>query len=111
MVLWIITSIIYFLPGRAGAQEADPILRSYTVELNHIEIFSPSAALTINNVLTDQELKNFNYQTRAAFYADFGNVPSSGWEFSDEFDKISFLKNGVRITAYYDLDFKLVGTI
>ncbi len=109
--LWIIPAALCFLVGSAGAQEIDPLLRSYAVELNHNKIFGPSAASASNSVLTDQDLKNFNYQTRAAFYADFGNIPITGWEFSDEFDKISFMKNGVPFTAYYDLESKLVGTI
>ena len=109
--LWIIPAAICFLAGRATAQEADPLFRSYAVEVNHNKIFGPSVNASRDYGLTDQELKNFNYQTRAAFYADFGYIPITAWEFSDELDKISFLKDGVPCTAYYDLDSKLVGTI
>ena len=109
--LWIIPAAICFLAGRASAQETDPLLRSYAIEFNHNKIFGPSGGATKNDILTDQDLKNFNYQTRAAFYADFGYIPITGWEFSGELDKISFLQNGIQYTAYYDLDSKLVGTI
>jgi hypothetical protein len=79
--------------------------------MNHNNFFGPSADVAKDNVLTELELKNFNYQTRANFYADFGYIPITGWEFSDEFDKISFLRNAVLCTAYYDLESQLVGTI
>jgi len=104
--LWIISAAACFLAIRASARETDVLLRSYAIEMNLSKYFGPS-----DRGLTELELRNFNYQTRANFYVDFGYIPITGWEYSDEFDKISFLKDSVLCTAYYDLDSKLVGTI
>jgi hypothetical protein len=109
--LWIISAAVCFLAIRASAREPDVLLKSYAIEMNHNKYFDPSADVAKNRVLTELELRNFNYQTRANFYVDFGYIPITGWEFSDEFDKISFLKDSILCTAYYDLDSKLVGTI
>ncbi len=45
------------------------------------------------------------------FYADFGDVKAT-WRRSDYFDEATFLnQSGVATTAYYDENFKLVGTL
>lgn len=109
--LLIIVAAIGFLAVRASAHGADPFLRIIITAFNNHKISGVSSAVPNNGYLTNQDLKNFNYQTRAEFYADFGYIPITRWEYSDDFDKISFLKNNVEYTAYYDLDSKLVGTI
>jgi len=54
--------------------------------------------------------KEVSYQSKQAFFADFGNVPVSKWERTDTYDKADFTKNGQLMTAYYDADAELVGT-
>jgi hypothetical protein len=108
--LWIIPAACFLAFG-ASAREADLSLKSYATEVNHNMIFGHSSDVAKDRVLTELELRNFNYQTRVNFYMDFGYIPIVGWEYSDELDKISFLKDGVLCTAYYGFDSKLVGTI
>jgi hypothetical protein len=109
--LWIIPAAACFLAFRASAREADLSIRSNATEMNHNKIVTPLTNVANDRILTESELRNFNYQTRVNFYVDFGYIPIVGWEFSDELDKISFLKDGVLCTAYYDFDSKLIGTI
>jgi len=52
-----------------------------------------------------------SYQSKQAFIADFGDVPGASWRRSANFDEVTFTKNGVAQTAYYDADSKLVGTV
>jgi hypothetical protein len=51
------------------------------------------------------------YQSREAFYKDFGDVPVSKAERTTNFDKFTFTKNGLEMTAYYDIESNLVGTV
>ena len=108
--LWIISAAVCFLAGTAPPRKLNPASGAYAIEMNHHKLSGPSVDMAKMNALTDLELKNFNYQPRAAFYADFGYIPITGWETAGEFDKISFIQNGVPHTAYYDYDAELVGT-
>jgi hypothetical protein len=56
------------------------------------------------------EGENVSYQSKNAFYADFGNVPGTTWTRGDYFDEAHFIKDGQAMTAYYDFDAQLVGT-
>lgn len=51
------------------------------------------------------------YQTKEAFTGDFGNVPGAVWHRDNSFDAVTFTKDGIRQTAYYDDNFELVGTM
>src|ERR1700737_1215330 len=48
---------------------------------------------------------------KSHFYADFGDVSDVKWERRDVFDVATFTKDGQKITAYYDYDAELVGTV
>lgn len=56
------------------------------------------------------ERKEVSYQSKQAFFHDFGDVKNVQWNHSDYFDEASFIKGGHKTTAYYDVDAKLVGT-
>lgn len=51
-----------------------------------------------------------SFQAKQAFISDFGNIPVSKWERSDNFDEATFTKDGKLMRAFYDADAKLVGT-
>ena len=51
-----------------------------------------------------------SYQSKQAFYKDFGNIPVSSWKRTMYFDEATFMKDGQTMTAYYDFDSELVGT-
>lgn len=55
--------------------------------------------------------KEVSYQAKQAFYSDFGNLPVAKWQRTENFDKATFTKDGQMMTAYYDYDAKLVGTV
>ena len=52
-----------------------------------------------------------SYQSRQAFYADFGDLPVSKWDRTINFDEATFNNNGQVMTAFYDIESKLVGTV
>lgn len=56
------------------------------------------------------EGKDVSYRSTQAFFADFGNLPRATWKRTPTFDEVTFTKDGVTQTAYYDYDAKLVGT-
>lgn len=62
-----------------------------------------------------QELKELkgpeiSSQSKQAFFTDFGNLPGAEWSKLDNFDEVTFTKDGKSMSAYYDFDSKLVGT-
>ena len=107
----IISAVSLFLASSVMAQEIDLSIRSYPASENQNNVSDPSVSVNKKRDLTESELKNFSSQTRAAFYSDFGFIPISNWEVTDQFDKISFMKSNVLYTAYYDSNSELVGTI
>lgn len=54
--------------------------------------------------------KEASYQSKQAFFKDFGNVEVLKWERSDNLDEATFMKDGHQMKAYYDFDSELVGT-
>jgi hypothetical protein len=50
-------------------------------------------------------------QAQQQFRIDFGDIPVDKWERTANFDEASFLNKGYPMTAYYDADAQLVGTI
>ena len=56
------------------------------------------------------EGREVSYQTKQAFYTDFGNVPAGRWMRTSNFDEVLFTKDGHLMKAYYDYDANLVGT-
>lgn len=56
------------------------------------------------------EGKEPSYQSKQAFISDFENV-NAAWKRTRNFDEASFTKDGKVITAFYDWDSKLVGTV
>jgi hypothetical protein len=64
------------------------------------------------NVKPLKRLKGSNVSSlsKTSFYADFGDIPNVEWTRSATFDEARFIKDGQKITAYYDYFSKLVGT-
>jgi hypothetical protein len=108
---FIVSGVLWFLAASATAQNVDLSIRSYAIAKNQNNVSDPSFSVNKKSDLTELELKNISSQTRANFYSDFGYIPISNWEVTDQFDKISFMKDNVLCTAYYDSNSELVGTI
>jgi hypothetical protein len=51
-----------------------------------------------------------SYRSKEAFIGDFGNIPVKRWKRTENFDKVTFAKDGKIMNAFYDFDAKLVGT-
>jgi hypothetical protein len=49
-------------------------------------------------------------RAKNSFEADFGNVANVEWRRGTMFDEVTFTKEGKTLTAYYDIDAKMVGT-
>jgi len=62
-----------------------------------------------------KELRKLNNEevsdlSKGEFYSDFGDMPNTQWERSDNFDEATFTKDEHVVTAFYDDNSKLVGT-
>ncbi|MFT3704846.1 MAG: hypothetical protein QM802_20945 [Agriterribacter sp.] len=51
-----------------------------------------------------------SYQSKDAFYKDFGDMENVSWKKTPTFDEAEFTKNGITMKAFYDIDANLVGT-
>ncbi len=54
--------------------------------------------------------ENVSEIAKSSFVVDFGNIPNVKWKRVDTYDIAVFTKNGKELTAFYDIDGKLVGT-
>lgn len=61
--------------------------------------------------LRKMESAEVSNASRNAFAVDFGITDGVTWQRSANFDKATFVKDGVSQTAYYDDDAELVGTV
>lgn len=48
--------------------------------------------------------------SKDAFYKDFSNNGSATWEHKGQLDEVAFTNNGVKTTAFYGFDSKLIGS-
>lgn len=51
-----------------------------------------------------------SYQSKEQFFIDFGDIPDAAWSREGNFDIVTFTKDGIPQTAYYDDAYTLVGT-
>jgi len=56
------------------------------------------------------ETGNVKAATKRKFNADFGSIPNVIWEKSKTLDKVTFVRDGYKMVAYYNSHSRLVGT-
>ena len=61
--------------------------------------------------LSELEGDNVNYRTKQIFIEDFGNLDDVKWIGKEKFDEAIFTKDGKKLTAFYDFQSNLIGTI
>jgi hypothetical protein len=52
-----------------------------------------------------------NENAKNNFVSNFGNLPNVAWKRVDTYDQATFSKNGQKMTAFFDEDANLVGTV
>ena len=99
------------------------IAASVSAQTNLEVLNNDVASLNKNETTTKKEKKEerkeirklkgqeVTYQSREAFFKDFGDVPVTKMERTVNFDKFIFTQNGQEMTAYYDIEANLVGTV
>ncbi len=63
------------------------------------------------DVLRKNEGDGVNYRVKESFIDDFGDIDDVKWKSNTNFDEAIFTKDGKKITAFYDFDSSLIGTI
>ena len=61
--------------------------------------------------LRQLEGEDVNYTTKEMFIEDFGNMDDVKWTSTDIFDEARFIKDGKTLTAFYDFQSNLIGTV
>lgn len=61
-------------------------------------------------VKKEENIKEPDYMTARQFSIDFPNATDVNWSKKD-FEKASFMENGKKLSAFYDFNSKLIGTV
>ncbi|XZF16569.1 hypothetical protein ACTHGU_10550 [Chitinophagaceae bacterium MMS25-I14] len=96
--LWILSVAMVLFAGTVHAQSADLGVNKKQIRKEKRQALKklPGTGISV--------------EVKQAFAGDFGNVPVA-WERTDILDKASFTSNGTDMTAYYDADAQLIGTV
>lgn len=105
----VFSTVVLLLAGTAGAQ-SETALKQDQKTLNKEENGIKKKKREARKELRKLEGTEVAYQSKQAFYEDFGNVASADWKRTRNFDEVTFSQNGQSVTAYYDASSKLVGT-
>lgn len=92
------------------AQSNDAPVKHDIASLNKQESVIKKEKRSEKKELRKLEGKEVSYMAKEAFQRDFGKNAVANWERLDNFDKATFIKDGQKISAFYDYDSKLVGT-
>lgn len=107
--LLVLSTVVLLLAGTAGAQ-SETALKQEQKNLNKVENGIKKKKREARKELRKLEGTEVAYQSKQAFYTDFGDVPNADWKRTRNFDEVAFSQNGQTVTAYYDASSKLVGT-
>ena len=92
------------------AQSNDVAVKKEIGSLNNQESVIKKEKRTEKKELRKLEGKEVSYMAKEAFQRDFDRTPAIYWERLDNFDKVTFFKDGQKESAFYDYDAQLVGT-
>ena len=109
--LFIFSAAGILIAGSANAQANIESFNNDMATLNSSKSTTKKEKKEEKKELRKLKGQEVTYQSKQAFYRDFGDLPVSKMERSSYFDKITFTHNGQEMTAYYDNEYKLVGTV
>jgi hypothetical protein len=101
---------ILFAVTVINAQASDIALRKDIKDFKQEETSIKKDKKEQKRELRKLEGQEASYQSKQQFYIDFGNLPVSEWKRTDYFDEATFVMDGEKMKAYYDMDSQLVGT-
>jgi hypothetical protein len=100
----------YKHPGRSRFVATKQITMKKIFLLSTAVVLMASVYANTDVTPIGNKKKEVSYQTREAFYQDFGNVPVSEWKRTSNYDEVTFTSDGQPMTAYYDYNSELIGT-
>jgi len=99
------------IAASASAQTSIEILNNDVASVNKNEATTKKEKKEERKEIRKLKGQEVTYQSREAFFKDFGDVPVTKMERTVNFDKFIFTQNGQEMTAYYDIEANLVGTV
>ena len=99
------------IAATVSAQANTEILNSDMASINKNETTTKKEKKEERKELRKLKGQEVTYQSREAFFKDFGDIPVTKMERTMNFDKFTFTQNGREMTAYYDIESNLVGTV
>lgn len=109
--LIVLTAAAFTLATALNAQTSNSSVKSGLASLNKQEHLIKKEKKEDRKELKKLKGNEVSYQSKQQFYRDFRNTPVTKWERTTNFDKATFTKDGQVMTAFYDSDAKLVGTV
>ncbi len=108
--LLIISSATLVMAASVNGQDGEALVKGEIKNERRQESVIKQEIKEERKELRKLEGKEVSYMSRQVFTADFGKIPVSKWERTAYYDEATFTLNGQTLKAYYDADFKLVGT-
>ena len=108
--LIVLSASAFFLTLAGNTQQSITTLNNEKKELKWEDKETRKEEKETRKELRKQEGKEASYQSQEAFYSDFGNVQVISTERTTYFDEITFKKDNQVMKAFYDENFRLVGT-
>jgi len=99
------------IAATVSAQANTEILNNDMASINKNETTTKKEKKEERKELRKLKGQEVTYQSREAFVKDFGDIPVTRMERTVNFDKFTFTQNGQEMTAYYDIESNLVGTV
>jgi hypothetical protein len=107
----VIAAVLILFAKIANAQvDSKSILTNEITSPNSQESVIKKEKDAHKKAFTNLKSTDISYQTREQFIRDFGDIPIISAKKTNHFEEIVFEKDGKNMTAYYDIDSKLVGT-
>jgi hypothetical protein len=109
--LIILSAAIFIITASANAQTSEAIAKHDIKLTKKQEHEIKKEKKEERKELRKLEGNEVNNQAKLSFNNDFGNIFVTKWKRSKNFDEATFNNKGEIMTAFYDFDAKLVGTI
>jgi hypothetical protein len=108
--LLILSGMAVLLALAAGAQTDETAIRKDEHTLNKQEKQLRHERKEDRKEMRRLNRKEVDERAKDQFKSDFGDVSAETWRREAAFDVVDFVKDGVSRSAYYDINYKLVGT-
>lgn len=108
--LFIFSVATMLMAGAAAAQTTETVVKQDLKSVSKNERQMRKEKKEERKELRKIRSTEASYQSKQQFLVDFPNISAKSWKHTDGFDEATFVQDGKEMNAFYDENFKLVGT-